>query len=593
MGRLREKQPLLPRIEEHPPPPPPPSPPATFSPRLHALLILIPGVLLSVLVFFRLVQPLLLHAETHSSPETCPQVNPLYPQNYASVWTTIGNTIDTDAFKQEAVDKLAGAVRIPSEVFDAMGPVDKDARWNIFGDFHEYLRTSFPLVHEKFTLQKVNTYGLLYEWRGSDASLKPILLAGHQDVVPVHPSTVSDWTHPPFSGHFDGRSIWGRGSSDDKSGVIGLMIAFEHLIANGFTPTRSLVLAFGFDEESMGLQGASSLGKKMEDIYGEDAFAFIIDEGGHFSETYDGVFAFVGIAEKGYVDIKLEVSAPGGHSSVPPVHTSIGMLSKMLVELERDPPSISLSRQDVHYGVFQCFGEHGHVPQELEDALKAAPSSDKALGVVENYVFANPVFRAAVATTQAIDLVNGGVKANALPEVASAVINHRVAALSSVEETRRRDAAVIKAVAHEFNLSFTAFGQPISPHRATSKGHVSLEDAFNNALEPAPRTPVSGPEALPYQILSGTIKSAYNAHRNFTDDSIVVVPGMATGNGDTRYYWKLSRHIFRYGHKNAFNAEKATKSGVHTVNEHIEVEAFLEIIRFFTTLVLNSDEAEL
>jgi Gly-Xaa carboxypeptidase len=49
-----------------------------------------------------------------------------------------------------------------------------------------------------------------------------------------------------------GEWIWGRGSNDDKSGVIGIMAAIESLISKGFEPTRSIVLAFGFDEEASG-----------------------------------------------------------------------------------------------------------------------------------------------------------------------------------------------------------------------------------------------------------------------------------------------------------------------------------------------------
>ncbi len=37
----------------------------------------------------------------------------------------------------------------------------------------------FP-SHTTLKLTKVNTYGLLYEWEGTDASLKPLLLAAHQ-----------------------------------------------------------------------------------------------------------------------------------------------------------------------------------------------------------------------------------------------------------------------------------------------------------------------------------------------------------------------------------------------------------------------------
>ena len=63
------------------------------------------------------------------------------------------------------------------------------------------------------------------------------------DVVPVDPTTVDQWIHPPYSGYFDGefllypwchgystsslslsgKRIWGRGSSDDKSGLIGIL----------------------------------------------------------------------------------------------------------------------------------------------------------------------------------------------------------------------------------------------------------------------------------------------------------------------------------------------------------------------------------
>ena len=76
--------------------------------------------------------------------------------------------------------------------------------------------------HSTLELTKVNTWGLVYEWRGSDEDLKPILLAAHQgvgctsflslslhdplplDVVPVNEDTVDEWEYPPYSGHYDG-----------------------------------------------------------------------------------------------------------------------------------------------------------------------------------------------------------------------------------------------------------------------------------------------------------------------------------------------------------------------------------------------------
>jgi len=91
------------------------------------------------------------------------------------------------------------------------------------------------------------------------------------DVVPVDPETVGSWKYPPYSGHFDGERIWGRGTADDKNGLIATLFvspsistfacpdisnraAVEYLVSTGFEPARTLVLAFGFDEESSGAQ---------------------------------------------------------------------------------------------------------------------------------------------------------------------------------------------------------------------------------------------------------------------------------------------------------------------------------------------------
>ena len=104
------------------------------------------------------------------------------------------------------------------------------------------------------TLEKsVHDWALVYEWPGSDSSLKPILLTAHQDVVPVLPASLPQWDHPPYSGYYDGQDIWGRGSSDTKSSLIAIMAAIEHLLeTTDFKPTRTIILGFGSDEERGG-----------------------------------------------------------------------------------------------------------------------------------------------------------------------------------------------------------------------------------------------------------------------------------------------------------------------------------------------------
>lgn len=81
-------------------------------------------------------------------------------------------------------------------------------------------------------------------------------------------------------------------------------------------------------------------------------------------------------------------------------------------------------------------------------------------------------------------------------------------------------------------------------------------------------------------------------HRSMNDaDTIIVAPSIMSGNTDTRFYWNLSSHIFRYNHDNA--SGRGPLSGIHTANEFTTVDAFLGKIRFFSTLILNADEAEL
>ncbi|KAJ7224388.1 hypothetical protein GGX14DRAFT_650082 [Mycena pura] len=533
------------------------------------------------------------HWQTRDITAGCPQVDALVPQRNAELFANIGDLLATADFKARAVNWLAGAVQVPTEVYDAMPPVGQDPRWEVFAPFHDYLRSAFPLVHETLSLTKVNTYGLLFEWSGSISELKPVLLAAHQDVVPVEPSTYGDWTHPPFSGHFDGEYIWGRGSSDDKSGLIGIMSTIETMISQGFKPTRTIVLAFGFDEEASGFQGAGSLGAAMRSIYGEDLpFAFVLDEGGGFTDTYGSVFATPGVAEKGYLDTHVEVTSPGGHSSVPPAHTTIGMLAALVVHYENNPYKLELLRDSIPYKTLQCQAEHGAtMPKPLKKLIQRSTHSSRALRKLEKILFEDPWISSLVGTTQAVDIIHGGVKSNALPEQAYALVNHRISTQSSVAETMAHDAALLVDLAERFNLSYSAFGKTISKEGAPTIGTLTLKDAYDTSLEPAPVSPISGAGSEAYQLLSGTIKATYTAHRAIDDSStITVAPGMSTGNTDTRYYWELSRSIFRYNHNNMLGS-KNRLGGVHTVNEAMSADSFLEMIRFFTTLILNADES--
>jgi Gly-Xaa carboxypeptidase len=104
------------------------------------------------------------------------------------------------------------------------------------------------------------------------------------------------------------------------------------------------------------------------------------------------------------------------------------MLAALLVEYENNPITPYLGRTTATYGTILCLGAHASdLPEKTKKLIKRSVKSDKALRKVEKIMFEDRGFRAQAGTTQAVDLISGGVKVNALPETASAVVNHRIA----------------------------------------------------------------------------------------------------------------------------------------------------------------------
>ncbi|KUK23904.1 MAG: Peptidase M20, partial [Thermotoga sp. 50_1627] len=115
--------------------------------------------------------------------------------------------------------------------------------WEEFSKLKDFLERCFPMVHSKLKVSKINEYALLYEW--DVGSQEAVLLLAHTDVVPA---SEEGWVHHPFSGDVADGFVWGRGTLDDKSSVMGLLEAVERLLSEGFEPRHNLLLAFGFDE---------------------------------------------------------------------------------------------------------------------------------------------------------------------------------------------------------------------------------------------------------------------------------------------------------------------------------------------------------
>ena len=199
--------------------------------------------------------------------------------------------------------KLARLIRIPTVSWTDKGKIDISA----FREFQKTLETLFPLVHKNMAPETLSDFALLYHWKGSDPTLKPVLFLAHYDVVPAEEKGEELWQEPPFSGKIDEGVLWGRGTLDIKVQLAMLMETAESLLKQNFQPQRDIWFAFGGDEEIAGLEGAGVLSKDLASRNLE--FEFIMDEGGIIARDQLAFLrgkpaALIGMAEKGFVTFK-------------------------------------------------------------------------------------------------------------------------------------------------------------------------------------------------------------------------------------------------------------------------------------------------
>ncbi len=90
--------------------------------------------------------------------------------------------------------------------------------------------------------------------KGISENEHPIVLSGHFDTVPLGSR---EWKNNPFGGEEKNGKIFGRGSSDMKSGLAAMVVAAVQALNEG-NPPAGIILLFTAGEET-GCQGAKHL----------------------------------------------------------------------------------------------------------------------------------------------------------------------------------------------------------------------------------------------------------------------------------------------------------------------------------------------
>jgi len=445
------------------------------------------------------------------------------------------------AIPASAAERLAGAIRIPTISPEESHDFDAQA----FQDLHSYLANAFPRVHSQLQREIVGGHSLLYTWCGTNPEIKAILLMGHLDVVPVEVGTAEKWQEAPFSGRIVNGYIWGRGAIDNKSAVVGTLEAVEMLLSEGFQPTRTVYLAYGYDEETGGTEGARQTAAVLRSRGVE--LEMVLDEGGVIGEGVIAGISFpvalVGVAEKGFASIELSTSTEGGHSSLPPQRSAIGILSGAVARVEASamqPRFDGATRQ-----LFEKIGPLFPIPQR---AMFANLWLTRPL--VTRSLESRPTTNAMVRTTAAPTIFQAGTKDNVLPTHARAVVNFRILPGDTM-------AGLLEHV-----------------RQVVDDQRIDVKVGGRFSSEPSEVSPTD----------SASFRTLERSVRKITPDTIVA-PYLVVVVTDARYYSDLTRNTFRFL---PIRLTSEDLKRIHGIDERLAIPQYETAIRIYRQLILDA-----
>jgi carboxypeptidase PM20D1 len=317
-------------------------------------------------------------------------------------------------------------------------------------------------------------------------------------------------------------------------------------VAAGFVPERTVYLAFGHDEELGGDEGAGAMTALLASR--GVRLWFSLDEGMAVVEGMAGLerpVAMIGVAEKGFLTLQLTARARGGHSSVPSPGGAIPRLARALVRLDEEPLPARMDGP--------ALDTFDALAPELPTMQRIAIEQRWLFGpLVESSLGADPTTSALIRTTTAVTMIDGGVKANILPQSASALVNLRIVPGDTVESV----IAEVERIVADPEIEITV---------VTSQEPSGVADAESDAFA-ALRASIQ--ETLPG--VAG------------------VAPALVLGGTDSKHYSQVAENAYRFA---PMRMGAEDRSRFHGTNERIGVENYDEMIDFYADLVRRTSGA--
>ena len=407
-----------------------------------------------------------------------------------------------------------------------------------FEKFRGLLKKLYPGVHKTCKPEHIGPSGLLFTFKGK-SSEAPAVFMSHYDVVTAEDAA---WDKPPFEGIVEDGVLWGRGTLDTKGTLCGVMEAAEALVKDGFVPENDIYLAFSGDEEIAG-ETAPAMVAELEKR--GIVPVLVVDEGGAVVENiFPGVTrpcALIGTAEKGMLDLKLDIKSQGGHASAPPPHTLIGELSKAVVKIENKPFKARLTPPIA--AMFDTLGRHSSFVYRMifANLWCFLPVLDRLCRK------SGGELNAMMRTTCAFTMMSGSNATNILPPAAMMGANLRIIGGDTYEGA----VEYLKSVAGNPGIEFnTVYG--MNPSRASL---------------------TSGPV---WERLKGAVAQTW--------PEAIVSPYLMVACSDSRHYCRISDGVYRFS---AMTLSKEERGYIHGHNERITVKSLTKIVQFYSRLMRN------
>ena len=363
---------------------------------------------------------------------------------------------------------------------------------------------------------------------GTDATLKPLMLLAHLDVVEAKRE---DWIRDPFTLVEEDGYFYARGAADDKSMAAIFTDSMVRFRQEGYRPRRGIKLALTCGEETPNtFNGVSYLLEHHRTLI--DA-AFALNEGGGGRlDPKTGAYQYNGIqaGEKLYQDFTLETVNQGGHSARPTPDNAIYQMVQALAKIQALEFPVEFN--EVTRGFFARYGE---IIGGAEGAdMKAAAADGDAAAVTR--LKKNPTLNGMLRTTCIPTMIDGGHAYNALPQRVTANVNCRIFPGHEAEEIRQ---TLISTIG-DAGVKVTFQAEP-------EKGGP-----------PPPLTPeIMGPiEKLTSELFPG----------------VPVVPAQSSGGTDGRFLTPAG--VPTYGVSGNFS-DGATNNA-HGLNERMRVQSLME-----------------